>query len=284
MKFALNLAPARPDRAHELAIQAEAIGYDAVFVPDHLFIPVDLQDRYPGTADGALPWPRDIPLYDPFVLLTRIAEMTTTIKLGTGIYLLPLRHPIITARAVTALDVFSKGRVLLGVGVGWLTEEFRALGMDPKTRFGRAEEAAQALRALWTTKEVEHHGKYYDFGPLYFEPKPVSAPHPPILFGGESEAAMRRAVRFGDGWISGGGADDAAAVRRSLARIAELRDEFEVDRPFDITMLHFDPSDEMLEALAEGGANRILVAPWKTGREAPASIEAFAERFQRVVG
>jgi probable F420-dependent oxidoreductase len=284
VEIGLNLSTARPDRAHELAVQAETLGYDAVFVPDHLFIPVEVRDPYPGAPDGALPWPKDVPLYDPFVLLTRIAGLTSTIKLGTAVYLLPLRHPLLAARAVTTLDVFSGGRVLLGVGVGWLTEEFRALGIDPRARYRRAEEAAEALRVLWTEREAEYHGEHFDFGPLYFEPKPLSSPHPPILFGGESDAALRRAVRFGDGWISGGMAADAEHATRMVRRIAELRDEYEMTNPFELTVIHLDPPDDMLEGLAEAGVDRVVVAPWTSNREAPAAIEAFAERTRRILG
>jgi probable F420-dependent oxidoreductase len=284
VEIGLNLAVARPQRAHELAVLAEQLGYDSVFVPDHLFIPVQVDDKYPGTPDGAFPWPQDIPLFDPFVLLTRIAEATSTIKLGTAIYILPLRHPIVTARTVTSLDVLSGGRVILGVGVGWLTTEFRDLGIDPKARFRRTEEAAEALRVLWTEKEAEYHGDHFDFGPLYFEPKPLSAPYPPILFGGESDPALRRAVLFGDGWISGGMAEDAEQSARSVRRIAELRDEHGMTNPFEITVLHFSPPDEMLEGLAAAGVDRVVVAPWTSNREAPAAIEAFAERARRVLG
>lgn len=280
MEIGLNLSVANPRRAHELAILAEDLGYESVFVPDHLFIPVHVDDKYPGTPDGAFPWPQDIPLYDPFVLLARIAEHTSRIKLGTGIYILPLRHPIVAARAITAVDVLSNGRVILGVGVGWLRQEFRDLGIDPATRFRRTEESAEALRVLWTEKECEYHGDHFDFGPLYFEPKPVSAPHPPILFGGESEKALVRAVRYGDGWISGGGEDAAAKVRR----IAELRAEHGHVGPFDLTVLLFDPDERTIADLAAAGVDRLVVAPWTSNREAPAKIEEFAARAASALG
>jgi probable F420-dependent oxidoreductase len=280
MEIGLNLSVANPKRVHELAILGEELGYESVFVPDHLFIPVQVDDRYPGTPDGAFPWPQDIPLYDPFVLLARIAEHTTRIKLGTGIYILPLRHPIVAARAITAVDVLSSGRVILGIGVGWLREEFRALGIDPASRFRRTEECVEALRVLWTEKEAEYHGAHFDFGPLYFEPKPVSAPHPPILFGGESDTALERAVRCGDGWISGGGEDVIAKVER----IRELRAERGDEGPFDLTVLLFDPAEAMIAALADAGVDRLVVAPWTNNREAPGKIEEFAARAARVLG
>jgi probable F420-dependent oxidoreductase len=276
----LNLSVANPRRVHELAVLAEDLGYESVFVPDHLFIPVRVDDKYPGTPDGSFPWPQDIPLYDPFVLLARIAEHTSRIKLGTGIYILPLRHPIVAARAITAVDVLSSGRVVLGIGVGWLRQEFRDLGIDPASRFRRTEEAVAALRLLWTEKEVEFHGDHFDFGPLYFEPKPISVPHPPILFGGDSEKALERAVRCGDGWISGGGHD---AVEK-VARIRALRADRGDEGPFDLTVLLFDPDEPQIEALATAGVDRLVVAPWTSNREAPAKIEEFATRAERVLG
>src|SRR5690606_37457413 len=134
------------------------------------------------------------PLLDPLLVLMQVAARTTRIRLGTNVYILPLRHPIAVARMVTTLDVLSGGRVSFGVGLGWLAEEFAAVGIDFATRAGRTREAVQALRALWTEEAPSFAGRYVRFDPVRFEPKPVQRPHPPILFGGESEAALRRAA------------------------------------------------------------------------------------------
>ena len=156
-----------------IAARAEAVGYGSVFVPDHVVFPVRVESPYPYTPDGSFPFALDTPLYDPWVILSTIAAATSTITLGTAIYVLPLRHPLVTARAVTSLDVLSGGRAILGVGVGWLAEEFTTLGLEPKRRFSRTEECIEVLRALWTQEEPEYHGRHFDFDPVHFAPRPV---------------------------------------------------------------------------------------------------------------
>jgi probable F420-dependent oxidoreductase len=283
VEIGLSLTKVRLDQMPEFARRAEELGYESVFAPDHLLVPVNFASRYPGTRDGDFPYPKTTPLYDPWMALMQIAQVTTTIKLGTGIYVLPMRHPIVTARMVTTLDVVSGGRAILGVGAGWLKEEFQALGIDPGTRFRRTEEAAEAIRVLWTEPEPEYHGTYFDFNPVHFEPKPVASPHPPILFGGYSEGALRRAIRFGDGWLSGGdhaGLDDIAALMR---RIEELRDELAIDRPFQVTLMGARPEPALLEGMAEAGVDRVAVMPWTRARDAFAAMEAYAEEASRVL-
>src|SRR5436305_1914895 len=152
MKLGLNLVMVRPDHMPAIAARAEVLGYESVWVPDHLFFPAQIASSYPYSSDGSFPFPLDAPLFDPWLVLLQIAQATSTIKLGTAVYVLPLRHPFVTARAVTTLDVFSGGRAILGVGAGWLAEEFTALGLDPRTRFSRTEEAIEILRALWTQR------------------------------------------------------------------------------------------------------------------------------------
>lgn len=282
MHLALNLVRIRPDRMPALAVQAEALGYEAVFVPDHVVLPTGFVSNYPGTPTGAFPYPRDTPLYDPLVVLSTIARATSTIKLGSAIYLLALRHPIMAARTWVTLDVLSGGRAVLGLGSGWLVEEFQALGIDPRTRFSRLEEAAVIVRRLWTEDEVSFSGRHFSFPALGVEPKPASRPHPPLLFGGDSEGSLRRAVRFGDGWISGGvsGVDE---VGTRIATLTALRTELAAqgqalhgaDDPFDITILHPNPSAEDLARLQALGVHRVVVMPWARPAEAPEAIERF---------
>ena len=283
MELGLSLMAIRPERMPELAVRAEELGYESVFAPDHVVFPASFDSKYPGSADGEFPYPRDMPLYDPFVSLMQIARATTKIKLGTAIYVLALRHPILTARLVSTLDALSNGRVLLGIGAGWLKEEFTALGLDPRTRFDRFEEAVEVLRLLWTDKEVEYHGKHFDFAPVYFEPKPIAKPNPPILFGGYSEKALRRAVRLGDGWLSGGDAAGLESIEALIRRVAELREELEVTRPFQITILEGKPEPAFVEGLAKLGIERLVVMPWTRTKEAMAGMEAFAEMARSVL-
>jgi len=284
MDLGLNLVRVRPERMPELAARAESLGYESVFVPDHLVFPVRFSSLYPGSEDGSFPYPRDTPLYDPFLVLGQIARATHTLKLGTAIYLLPLRHPIVAARAVTTLDVLSGGRVILGIGAGWLAEEFQALGIDPRARFARTEEAVLAMRKLWTEAEPEFHGKHFAFDAVHFAPRPVSSPHPPILFGGDSDNALRRAARLGDGWISGGVARNVEEVVTRVQRLRELRAELGETRPFDLTVLDPNPAAADLVRLAEVGVNRVVVMPWASNRDAERAIETFAGMARAALG
>jgi alkanesulfonate monooxygenase SsuD/methylene tetrahydromethanopterin reductase-like flavin-dependent oxidoreductase (luciferase family) len=180
----------------------------------------------------------------------------------------------VTARAVATLDVLAGGRAILGVGAGWMEDEFAALGLDPRTRFSRTEEAIEVVRALWTEREASYHGRHYDFDAVYFEPKPATRPHPPILLGGESAGAMARAVRVADGWISAGSVE---RVEEHLGTLAGLRAESGTTRPFEVTVLYPRPSVDDLVRLDALGVDRVVVMPWSRGREAVARLEEFAE-------
>jgi probable F420-dependent oxidoreductase len=291
VKLGLNLVRVRPDHMAGLAAHAEGLGYESVFVPDHVVIPVEFTSSYPGTEDGGFPYGNAVPLYDPWTLLATIGGATTTIRLGTAVCVLALRHPIVTARQVVTLEALAGGRVVLGVGVGWLTEEFVALGLDPRTRFSRTEEAAVALRRLWTDPEPSFAGKHFAFDRVHFEPKPVSQPHPPILFGGDSDAALRRALRFGDGWMSGGVADDVEGVATLVERVRAARDELRAerliarddDRPFGLTVLHPAPTPADVARMAALGVERVVVMPWSRNRDAPEVIERFAADVAQLV-
>jgi probable F420-dependent oxidoreductase len=278
VKLGLNLVRVRPEHMAALAAHAEGLGYESVFVPDHVVIPVEFTSRYPGTTDGGFPYGNAVPLYDPWTLLATIGAATTTIRLGTAVYVLALRHPIVTARQVVTLEALVGGRVVLGVGVGWLTEEFAALGLEPRTRFSRTEEASVALRRLWTDPEPSFAGQHFTFERVHFEPKPVSQPHPPLLFGGDSDAALRRALRFGDGWMSGGVADDVDGVATLVARLDVARDELglDPDRPFGLTVLHPAPTAADVARMATLGVERVVVMPWDRNRDAPEVIARFA--------
>jgi len=202
--------------AAELLDQA---GLHSLWLPEHVMFFPAYASRYPYSDDGRLAGnPRG--LLDPFAALTFVAAHTRQIRLGTGICLVPQRQPIYTARLVADLDYLSQGRVDFGIGIGWLEEEFAALGMDFATRALRCAEYIEAMKALWTQEIAEFHGATVDIAPCYFNPKPVQKPHPPILVGGESDAALRRVAALGDGWY---GFDlDPARLRERLARLDAL--------------------------------------------------------------
>lgn len=182
-----------------LARAIEERGFEFLAVAEHTHIPAGRQTPWP--LGGELPEPYYRTL-DPFVTLAAAAAVTSNIELITAIALLTQRDPIITAKETASVDLISKGRFVLGVGVGWNIEELRNHGTDPKTRGLLFDERLEAVKALWTAEPAEYHGDFVDFDPAYSRPKPVQKPHPPIFIGGGSDAAVRRIVRHGAGWIS----------------------------------------------------------------------------------
>lgn len=291
MKLGLNFVRVAPSDMPALAAHAEGLGFESVFVPDHVVFPVHFDSRYPGTADGRFPYPRETPLYDPLVLLALIGQATSSIRLGTAVYLAALRHPIAIARQLATVEHVVGHRVLFGVGAGWLTEEFDALGISPRSRFSRMEEVIDALRRLWRDPEPSFAGKHFAFGPVHFTPKPPSDRLPPILVGGDSDAALRRALLWGDGWMSGGTAANVEEVAVSLERLAALRREHApahtdgapAGERFSITILWPNPSAEELDGLARIGVDRVVIMPWRRNREASDAIQRYVEMACDVV-
>ena len=227
MKFALmgvgSGSTVRPDVLTQVAQKGEALGFESVWIPEHLAVPVEMKANYPGSADGKFPGGPGVALHDPFVALSFVAAQTKTIKLGTGVFVLPLRNTLSVAKAVASLDVLSQGRVLLGIGVGWCEEEFEAVGMPFKNRAGRTREAVKVMRALWTEETPQFDGKYHTFAPVGFNPKPVQQAGPPLIFGGESRAALKRTAELADGWC--GIRYTPESVKPYLATLKELTEQ-----------------------------------------------------------
>ncbi|MGA7420633.1 MAG: TIGR03619 family F420-dependent LLM class oxidoreductase, partial [Acidimicrobiales bacterium] len=186
----------------EVAEVAEANGFESVWMPEHLIFPAEMTPNYSYTPDGYPPMHTDTPTFDPWVVLGGVATRTTTIRLATGVFILPLRHPIMAARSVVTLDRMSGGRVVMGIGVGWLPDEFEIVGEDFHNRGNRTDEMMTIMRRLWTDETIEFHGDYYDIPPVRFAPKPVNKKTGiPIIVGGTSPGALRRAGILGDGWV-----------------------------------------------------------------------------------
>jgi probable F420-dependent oxidoreductase len=278
LKIGIPLFRLRHEQLASVSQRAEALGFESVWIPEHVVFPTRFASRYPYAADGVPPITPETPILDPLLVLAHIAGLTSRIRLGTNIYLLALRHPLIGARLATTLDVLSGGRLTLGVGVGWLEEEFRALGVDFATRGARTREYVRALKALWTEPEIEFRGRYVSFGPVKFEPKPVQKPHPPIVFGGETDAALRRAAAVGDGWYGVGHTPETAAgqVRKLRELLAAAG---RTDAPFEITVSCGAPSATRDNArrYADAGVDRIVVLPWSRGREAEEQLGRLAD-------
>ena len=177
----------------------EERGFHSLWVPEHVLFFPEYASKYPYADDGRLPGD-PIGVMEPFVALTYIAAHTKQIRLGTGICLVPQRTPVYTAKLVADLDYLSGGRVDFGVGIGWLKEEFDALGIAFSERAARTNECIELMQRLWCDDVSEYHGRFYDLPRSYMNPKPVQKPHPPVFFGGESEAALRRVASHGQGW------------------------------------------------------------------------------------
>jgi len=224
MKFGLMFANAGPfgypDALTHLARTAEEVGIESIWTIEHVVIPVGYRSRYPYDPSGRIPAPENIPMPDPILALAFAAAVTKNIRLGTGILILPQRHPIYVAKEMATLDVLSNGRAILGIGVGWLAEEFAALDVPFEERAGRTAESVRAIRSLWKAEPEPFAGKYFRWAPLESNPKPVQARGVPIVVGGHTEIAARRAARYGDGFFPG--VADTAALK---ALLAVMRDE-----------------------------------------------------------
>ena len=259
MRFGLALSGVSPRHYPSLAAEAEASRFESVWVPDHLVFPEVMPPTYLYTDTGEPPIPPTTAVYDPWVLLGAIASVTETIRLGTNVYVLPLRHPLVTARGVLTVDRISRGRVTLGAGVGWLKEEFGIVGLDASTRGKRTDEIIGLLRRLWTERVVEHHGEHYDIPRVYFEPKPFQRPIP-IEVGGSSRAALRRAGRLADGWIEIGSRSHDELVARLKVVHAERAEAGRGHLPFLVSVgIDADTTADEVDRLADLGADRVVV-------------------------
>jgi probable F420-dependent oxidoreductase len=192
-----------PEGAASLASIAEENGFESLWTVEHVVVPADYRSTYPYSADGRMPGTEESPIPDPLIWLTWVAATTRTLRLATGILILPQRTPALLAKEVATLDLLSGGRVTLGVGVGWLEEEFDALGVPFEHRGARTDEYIEALRALWDEGESTYHGRFVDFERAKSYPKPVQPGGIPIAVGGHTPAAARRAGRLGDEFFPG---------------------------------------------------------------------------------
>ncbi len=211
---------ATPEALTAVAARAEAAGFTSVWATDHVALPLRSASRYPYTTDGAPPWAPTIPYLDALTALGWAGAVTRRVRLGTSILILPLRPPLLVAKTVATLDHLSGGRVILGVGAGWLAEEFALLGQPFRDRGRRTVEAIRVLRACWSGDPVQFHGRFYDLPPFAMAPKPAQGARLPILGGGESDAALRRVAEACDGWHPLGLTPDEVKAR--LGRLAEF--------------------------------------------------------------
>jgi probable F420-dependent oxidoreductase len=259
MKFWQSVTFSDPEELLEIATISEQAGFTGVFVSEHVFFPEKLASKYPYSPDGTPVFTAETPWLDPWVQIGAMAAVTTTLRFVTGVYILPLRHPLEVAKAVASAAVMSHDRVGLGVGAGWLREEFDVLGREFKGRGKRLDEMITVLRKVWTGGMVEHHGEHYDFPRLQMSPAPKVLP--PILIGGQSEAAFTRAARLGDGWVGSGHTPEQ--VPGVMQRLRDLRREAGREHdPFDaILVLSAPPDVDQLRRFEDAGVTSLVSWP-----------------------
>ena len=212
---------AAPEAIEAILAKGEALGFSSTMIADHIVFPTQIASKYPYTVSGEFPGGGDA--LDQLTLLAFAAGRTRSLRLCTSVMILPYRNPVLTAKMLATIDVLSRGRVTVGAGVGWLREEFEALGSPDFDRRGSvSDEWIRIFKTLWTQSPASFEGQFYRFAPLKFLPHPVQKPHPPIWIGGHSKAALRRAARLGDGWHPVGG---IAAVPLRPAEMRASLDE-----------------------------------------------------------
>lgn len=266
------------------AAHAERLGFSTLWVPEHVVLLENYNSRYPYTADGKLPGGRtDVPIPDPFIALCAMASATEKIRLATGICLVPEHNPLVLAKVVATLDWLSGGRFALGVGIGWLEEEFRAIGIPWERRGERTRECIEAMRQLWSDGTSAYQGEFVRFSGVQSYPKPVRGAGLPILFGGESGPALRRVAEYGNGWFGFNLLPDEAAAK--LKRLDELlrakgrrRSDLEI-----IVSPSFKPVQaDDLKRYRDVGVQEVVIVtvrPPQKVEEVPPTLEAAARMW-----
>lgn len=263
-----------------IARKAEELGFESLWYAEHPILPVHSDSPFPGT-NGAIPETYRH-FTDPFIALARASAVTSKIKLGTGITLVPERNPLLMAKEIAALDRYSGGRFLFGIGTGWNREETTIMGGDFDHRWSQTQEAIEAMKELWTKDEAEYHGRYYDFPPVYCYPKPVQKPHPPVIVGGHAPNVLQRIARMADGWLPNRASP--AQVEDSRKILDTLAEESGRD-PSSITISVYGqpPDRDLIQSFLNAGANRVVVRPehCETETEMGEQLERIAEAVIR---
>jgi probable F420-dependent oxidoreductase len=261
-------AYATPPFIIEAARVAESLGFHSIWAPEHVLLFDEYESRYPYTADGRLRLANDGGVLEPLNLLAFIAGATSRIRLGTGICLVPQRNPVYTAKEVATVDYLSGGRVDFGVGIGWLAEEFAALGVPWERRAQRTRAYVEVMRRLWCDEISAYDGEFYHLPPSRQYPKPVQQPHPPIHFGGESDAALRRVASVGQGWFGFAlNPAEAGARIQDLSQMLEKRGRSLGDVFISIAPNARAVDVATLEQYREAGVDQLIVGARGRNRE-----------------
>jgi probable F420-dependent oxidoreductase len=278
VRFIASLAFTHTSELLELARAAEECGFDGLMVSDHVVHPERIETPYPYTPDGQPRWQASAPWPDPWVAIGAMAAVTRRVRFFTGVYVLPMRNPFLVAKAVGTAALLSDHRLTLGIGAGWMRDEFRLLGQPFESRGARMDEMVEVLRKLWSGEMVEHHGRFYEFPRLQMSPG--VAQRIPIYSGGVSAAAFRRVGRLTDGWIS-----DLHTAEELLRIAAELRarraEHGRASEPLEIVAACSDAFDvDAFRRLEQGGVTHLLTMPWALyGGTSPSEKRDALRRF-----
>jgi probable F420-dependent oxidoreductase len=279
MQFWSGTAFMEPLEAVPVARLLDDAGYDGIFCSDHMIYPRELSSRYPDSADGKPGWEPDTAWPDPWVLIGAMAAVTNRLRFSNAIYVAPARPLLEVAKLVATASVLSQGRVSLAAGIGWMREEYELMGQDFGNRGRRLDEMIPALRKLWRGGWVSWHGEHYEVPEMMVEPHPPSPV--PILCGGESETALRRAARLCDGWVGHAYAWDEAVGYAQ--RLNELRREYgRENEPFEIVLALLEPpSVDVYRRAEDAGITTVMCRPW-LGQDAGAGgVEAYRESIEQ---
>jgi probable F420-dependent oxidoreductase len=274
MKIGVMLAGVNTKFWTAAAPAAEEAGFESVWLPEHLVFPVEMKGS-PHEGDDHPPIPSNTPAFDALMSLAAIAAVTEKVRLGTNVYNIGLRHPFVTARAIATLDVISRGRVEFGIGASWLREEWEVTGLDFSTRGRRVDETIDIWRRLWTDDVVEHHGEFFDFEPVMFNPKPVQQPQPSLLIGGDGAAAKRRAALVGDGWLPMN--HSLEQLPAALAEINAKRADAGREGTTTLTVGGSIATVADVDKYRDANVDRVLVRPFVSSREALDGIARFGD-------
>lgn len=270
---------ATPELLHALGPAAEERGFHSIWAAEHVVLFDAYASRYPYAADGRIPAGGETGILEPFTALAFLAACTERIRLGTGICLVPQRNPVYTAKEATAVDWLSGGRFDFGIGVGWLEEEYRAVQIPFERRGARCREYIEVMKRLWEDGVSEHKGEFYDLPPTRQYPKPLQKPHPPIHFGGESDAALRRVADLGSGWYGFNLLPDAVPERLSrLGSLLERRGRKPSDVEVSICPYMQSVDFDAVRRYRDAGVDQIvlmILAP--DAKSVPAALDPVAE-------
>ena len=241
-----------------MAQKAEALGFDSIWYAEHPAVPVKSASPFPSTG-GDIPWQYSH-FDEPYIALARASAVTKTILLGTGITLVPQRHPLLLAKVIASLDYHSGGRFLFGVGTGWLKEEVELMGGNFSMRWTQTREYIEAMKALWMNDAAEYHGRFIDFPPMRVYPKPASKPHPPVIIGGMAPKVLERIIESADGWLPNRVTPaQLEAARKELDMRA--RDAGRDPASISISVFGQEPDPTLVRTLLDAGADRVVVRP-----------------------